>query len=95
MWIRREEYEKLQTDSMLKKKLEDEVERLAELISAEVKDCKVGPWCKGCKYIGTDKSEVYDMIDPVHFGWMVTTAGRVQYCKKHLYEVCPEFELKG
>lgn len=95
MWIRREEYEKLQTDSMLKKKLEDEVERLAELISAEVKDCKVGPWCKECKYIGTDKSEVYNPIHPVHPSWMANTAGRVQYCKKHLYEVCPEFELKG
>lgn len=92
--LTKEEYDDLINDRKLKQRLEDEVDRLAKLITAEVKDCKIGPWCKNCKYIGTDVSSVCNPSS--EFPWVIwKTAGRVQYCRKHLSEICPEFELKG
>ena len=63
-------------------------------ISAEVKDCKVGPWCKDCQHIGTDDA---DLLGERLFEYMYIKekAGRVTYCKKHLHEICPEFERDG
>ena len=86
----REEYEKLQQRAKLVDELEKECKRLADLISAEVKDCKVGAWCKDCKHFGEDKSYV------IKRGRLFMTdeeAGNVRYCKKHLHEICPEFEM--
>lgn len=94
MWISSKEYERLQDDSRLKLELEKEVKRLAELISAEVKDCKIGPWCKDCQHIGCDISTIFyeeSILSP----WVKELTGEVQYCKKHLHEICPEFDMKG
>ena len=43
MFIGRKEYERLVNSDKIRQKLEEEVKRLAEQISAEVKDCNVGP----------------------------------------------------
>lgn len=93
MFIKRDEYERLVDSDQIRQNLEQEVQRLAEQISAEVKDCKVGPWCKGCKYLGKDNADLQKY--PGFFGssYVVQKAGRVTYCKKHLRELCPEFEL--
>ena len=62
--------------------------RLSEEISAKTADCKVGIWCKDCIYRGyfgewagatiSSWGEYYNMS--THY-----------YCKKHLYDLCPEF----
>lgn len=58
MFIRQKEYERLVNSDKIRKNLEQEVKRLAELISAKVTDCKVGPWCKDCQHIGTDDADL-------------------------------------
>lgn len=90
MFIKREEYERLQKADEQNKELEAEVKRLAELISSEVKDCKVGPWCKDCQHVGYDSAKVYG--SGLFGNYVKALAGSVQYCKKHLHEICPEFE---
>lgn len=91
MWINRLELEKLRDDARMKIQLEQEVQRLAELISAEVKDCKIGPWCSGCRHHGTDRS-VLSMAGVMGHPFVCASAGEVSYCKKHIHEICPEFE---
>lgn len=92
MWIKRNEYNRLQDCEQMKNELEKEVVRLSNMISAQVEDCKVGPWCQDCEHIGRDMAVVKT---PTLFGPYVTeTAGVVQYCKKHLHEFCPEFEMR-
>lgn len=86
MWIKKSEYERLKHCEQMKKKLDEETKRLAELISAQVEDCRVGPWCKDCVHIGYDVSKVYGIE---HYE---ETAGQVIYCKKHIHEMCKEFE---
>lgn len=95
MFIYRNEYEKLCDRAKLVDELEKECKRLADLVSAEVKDCKVGAWCKDCKFLGRDKSIVEDatpMRGLPYPPFIKEYAGEVQYCKKHLSEICPEFE---
>ena len=81
------------TDSHLKDELELEVARLAELLSDKTEGCSVGPWCKDCRHMGTDVSQVDEFL-PEEWVYIDGTAGRVMYCKKHLHEVCPEFEMR-
>lgn len=89
MFISKSKYEQLIAE---KKALCDEVQRLAEQISAQVTDCKIGPWCNKCKHLGRDiagtpffdGSSCYVMID----------GSEVVYCAKHLRSLCPEYEYK-
>ena len=94
MFIGFGEYKRLLDSDQIRQNLEQEVKRLAELISAEVKDCKVGPWCNGCKHIGKENA---DLPASAPFGpmYIKEKAGRVIFCKKHLHEICPEFESAG
>ena len=74
------------------KKADEENARLSEEISAKTADCKVGIWCKDCIYRGyfdewagatiSSWGEYYNMS--IHY-----------YCKKHLYDLCPEFLHKN
>lgn len=91
MWIYSAEYNRLKDCERMKEDLEKEVVRLAELVSAEVKDCKVGPWCRGCIHVGYDQASI-TAEDSLGYTYVKETAGKVQYCKKHLHEICPEFE---
>ena len=97
MFIGLKEYERLVHSDEIRKNLEKEVRRLAELISAKVTDCKIGPWCKNCKHIGTDRADLVNTVlgNSWDFPYVVEEAGRVTYCKKHLHEICPEFEQDG
>lgn len=88
MWIKWPEYERLKYCEQMNKKLDEETKRLSELISAQVEDCRVGPWCKDCVYIGYDLSKVDG------FGGYEETSGQVIYCKKHIHEMCKEFEKR-
>ncbi len=93
MWISRNEYERLQDCEKMMSKLNEENKRLAELVSSKVDDCKIGPWCKDCLHIGRDQS-VLKETDVFGNVFVRKVAGKVLYCKKHLHELCPEFELK-
>ena len=90
MWISKRRYDRLKTCEEMVDELEKEVKRLEDIISAEVKDCKVGIWCKDCQHMECDHSETYGYI--MNSPYVNATAGEVQYCKKHLHEICPEFE---
>ncbi len=92
MWIKRKEYVRLKGCERMNRELEQEVKRLADLVSAEVKDCRVGAWCGDCKYVGRDRAEV-ETGSFFEAMWTRGIAGEVQYCKKHLHDICPEFEL--
>ena len=61
--------------------------RLSEEISAKTTDCKVGIWCKDCIYQGYYNGwENAIFWDNEYFN-----TSTHYYCKKHLYDLCPEF----
>lgn len=61
--------------------------RLSEEISAKTTDCKVGVWCKDCIYRG-----YYNGWENATFwGTEYFNTSIHYYCKKHLYDLCPEF----
>lgn len=94
MFIKRKEFSELQDYKKRCKALEDEVQRLSALITAEVKDCKIGPWCKDCKHCGYD---IANTMEFDLFGWHPYVAysdGKTQYCKKHIHEMCPEISIR-
>ena len=95
MFISSSKYYDLVNKAELKEELEEEVKRLAEMISAEVKDCKIGPWCKECTHLGRDRSILTSGIpigSTIYGPFISEIAGNVVFCKKHIHEQCPEFE---
>ena len=92
MFIHRNEYEKLCDRAKLVDELEKECQRLADMVSAKVEDCKIGVWCKDCRFLGEDRSIVENATPIWGLPLIKECAGKVQYCKKHLHEICPEFE---
>ena len=87
--ISEDEYERLKTYALIKEEHEREIINLTNQISAQVTDCNVGPWCDGCKHRGS--ADVYDATRYMTGHWTVVRDKKIQYCKKHLREVCPEF----
>ena len=69
--------------------------RLAEEISAKNTDCRVGVWCKTCKYLRQEKALHEECFSDTLFGEWVTqnTVDEVWYCGKHLTELCPEHSI--
>lgn len=86
---RLKEYEVMKSD------LTAETHRLANLLSAKVTDCQIGPWCRNCKYICTDQSSAIIYSRNRIERYIEDIAGDVTYCGKHLAEICPEFETKS
>lgn len=69
-----------------------EIVRLTSEISAQIKDCKVGPWCDGCKhkaYANTGKVRNHPQLG---YPYCIVDGKNIQYCKKHLHDLCPERE---
>ena len=62
--------------------------RLSEEISAKTTDCKVGIWCKDCIYRGYYEEWANANISSWGEYYNMSTH---YYCKKHLYDLCPEF----
>lgn len=74
--------------------LEEEVKELAEKITAQTTDCNIGAWCNDCKHFGYGRAE-YIKRNLGDFGMFVREeCGVVRYCKKHLHDICKEFEHK-
>lgn len=81
------------TDLQLDKaELTKKIKELTAELSAKTQDCQVGQWCVDCKHRG-------DILLPDHaeeflFGssFAEIYGDHVQYCKKHLHDICPEFE---
>lgn len=88
--LKEKKYKELATRAKLADALEKECQRLADLITAETKDCKMGPWCKECSHRGVEYSQVEE--DGFFGSYVVAEGGNVYYCKKHIHEQCPEFE---
>ena len=65
--------------------------RLSEEISAKTTDCKVGIWCKDCIYRGY----YGEWANATFWGNEYFNAPTHYYCKKHLYDLCPEFRHKS
>ena len=94
MFISKNKYEELLETKKLKDELEKEVKRLADLISSQTKDCKVGVWCEDCIHMKRDRAVVAIHDYFLHSDFVVAEGGNVMYCKKHLHEICPEHEQK-
>ncbi len=94
MWISRNKYDDMNISVRMVPKLKEEIKRLSNLITSQTTDCKMGAWCKDCKHLGKDRSsvEIYEG-GYILGGFSTITDGHVEYCKKHLHELCPEFEM--
>ncbi len=75
------------------KRADEENARLSEEISAKTTDCKVGIWCKDCIYRGYYN----EWADATYSSWgnEYFNVSTHYYCKKHLYDLCPEFRHKN
>lgn len=93
MFISKKKYEYLTNCESMVSELEKEVVRLAEQITAETSDCNMGPWCKDCRHLGKDIAQTKEQIIGNWYE-VVAEAGEVRYCKKHLHEMCSEFEIR-
>lgn len=110
MWISQKEYNRIKDrdDIHLQKnvleqelkvcnfrieQLNMETKRLARLISEKTGDCQVGPWCDGCVHCGTDKATTDMFQNTLRFSHYID--GEVRFCKKHIHELCPEYEFPG
>ena len=89
MFISKSKYAQLINE---KKALCDEVQRLAAQISAQITDCKIGPWCNKCKYLGRDIAET-PLFNGSH-RYITINGSEVMYCAKHVRHICPEYECK-
>ncbi len=94
MFIRRKEFFELQDYKKRCKSLEDEVQRLSALVTAEVKECKIGPWCKDCQHCGYDSAKTMEFALPFGYSYVAYVDGQTQYCKKHTHEMCPEIDIR-
>ena len=75
--------------------LNDEIKRLTDELNAKVIDCNVGPWCYKCKYSSSTYTMNRNNIEYLmKNSWARYTCNdhtKIQYCSKHLRELCPEF----
>ncbi len=96
MWISRDKYDDMNISVRMVPKLREEIKRLSNQITSQTTDCKMGAWCKDCAHLGSDKSTATVYVGGDILGYVQTyTDGYVEYCKKHLHEICPEFETKS
>ena len=72
------------------KKQDKEIKRLANIISASNKECKVGPWCKDCDHVRHDNYGVEKYSPWGGYYYVNPGEDEVMYCVKHLHELCPE-----
>ena len=95
MWVSRKKYQMMDAALKMVPKLEEEISRLANQITDKTEDCAMGEWCKDCAHLGTDHSRATAYKgDPVFGDYITYQNGTVKYCKKHLHEICPEFDIK-
>lgn len=75
--------------------LNNDIKSLTDEVNAKVSDCKVGEWCKNCKYHSVARMGSLEMIKEraIHpwFDWDAKYS-KYYYCSKHLREICPEFK---
>lgn len=74
--------------------LENEIDRLAGLISDKTDDCCVGSWCYDCQYFGVSSTDYLSYSRRFdRMGTYQRQVGKsVQYCRKHISTICPDFK---
>ena len=84
---------KASSSRMCAERADREKARLSEEISAKTTDCKVGIWCKDCIYRGYYEEWAHAAFSS--WGTEYFNTSTHYYCKKHLYDLCPEFRHKN
>lgn len=93
---------KVQSLQNEKEALDAEITRLgAEIcVNAEtMTGCSCGPWCKDCKHLGKESAKYTAVYPEKIFSssyyprYFICESGVVRYCKKHIHDICPEFNL--
>lgn len=104
LFVKKEKYENLKNEnstleSQLKLEKENHertkqaVEDLSQEISGKTSECNIGPWCKNCQHrrfapIGKQKKI------PIDDTWYEISTNGIDYCGKHIHDLCPEWELR-
>lgn len=88
--------EKLRRYEYANDNLNDEIKRLTDELNAKITGCNVGSWCNKCKYSSTtyiaNKSNIEYLAKNPWMKDVYDDYTRIQYCSKHLREICQEFE---
>lgn len=70
--------------------------RLATLVNGQTEDCKIGPWCDGCKHKRETYGDIYDITQYKRAIWADVEEqiirSKITICLKHIHELCPEFQ---
>lgn len=75
--------------------LNNSIKELTDEINAKVSDCKVGEWCRNCKYrSATIIGDISGIKRCTDNPWICLNEkySKYYYCSKHLREICPEFD---
>ena len=100
--LRNENYELLTKVSALENQcriLENNCDGLIKQSRAQCSsECNIGEWCVDCKHydcislpnIAKEKRWLYDSWR--ESVWVTHEGQRVSYCKKHIHDICPEWE---
>ena len=88
--------EKLSRYKYINDSLNDEIERLTDELNAKITDCNIGAWCNKCKYSSTaymtSQHNVEYLTKNPWMKYICDDYTKIQYCSKHIRELCPEFE---
>lgn len=83
--------------------LKKEVKRLAAQITnmaTKATGCTAGPWCEDCAHRGVESAPYRTYYDMEDFAkrhntvYQIAESGTVWYCKKHIHDICPGFDIK-
>ena len=100
MFISKEKYYHLLDCEELNKELENEIKRLEHILNTRERNCKIGPWCKGCSHWVNDISVITSSrlaaysLEDMYWGLPLpkTFGGHVGYCNKYVHTLCPDRE---
>ena len=75
----------------------ESTKELTQQISGQTEDCKMGPWCKGCKHRKYVYTQSKWAIKGINCGYFTSKRDddnrcKMEYCSKHIHELCPEWE---
>ena len=73
--------------------LNSTIKKLIDESNAKMDSCAIGEWCNDCKYLAIVKT-IPPYAGVLGEYYYLPEENYIKYCKKRLYDNCPEFEQK-
>lgn len=73
--------------------LNGKIKKLIKESNEKMENCAIGEWCNDCKYL-TIVETIPPYAGTLDKYYYLPEENYIKYCKKRLYNNCPEFEQK-